>query len=343
MNDQIERALATLADRGNDPGAAQVWARANADAPRRRRRTQVRAGAAGVAAVLVASFLVFALSAKSSGSQHVVVSEPPSPTAPTTSPAPVVSKVAIAFTLDNAIWTMEPDGSDVHRVTPLGCCSVSAWNPAHTELAVDYSGQLTIIRPDGTRVKSFDATTIFPPAWSPDGTQIAFALSPPGGSNGGPIEVVDVAGSSTTAHVLANVFAGAVSWSPDGTQIAYTSLDEPLHIEILTIATGESDPLHSHPRLSGEQFGPAWSRDGRIAFSTGNAIDSIRADGRNLRSIYDCQQKICDIVGPAWSPGDPSVIVFAQGSGAEPHLALLDVSAGVVHNIGPPGAQLPSW
>ena len=63
MNDQIERALATLADRGNDPGAAQVWARANADAPRRRRRTQVRAGAAGVAAVLVASFLVFALSA----------------------------------------------------------------------------------------------------------------------------------------------------------------------------------------------------------------------------------------------------------------------------------------
>ncbi|MFL5495060.1 MAG: hypothetical protein ACJ8DC_11815 [Gemmatimonadales bacterium] len=60
------------------------------------------------------------------------------------------------------------------------------------------------------------------PAWSPDGTRIAFVNSPAGSFFGpGSLHVVDVDGSNQL-NVTPNDVVTEPTWSPDGTRIAYT-------------------------------------------------------------------------------------------------------------------------
>jgi Tol biopolymer transport system component len=344
MNGRVQQTLEAMAERGSDPGASVVWERARAAAPRRRhRRRRIRTTLVAAAAILVVVVVAGTLEARSSA-HHVVVSTPTTPatvtTGPSTSAAAVPSPDAIAFTRGLAIWSVEPSGNGLRRLTPAGCCSVSSWNPAHTELALDFNGQLTIMKPDGTRVNSFDATTIFPPAWSPDGKQIAFAASPAGGSNGGPIEVVDALGHDAP-RVLGDVFAGAVSWSPDGTQIAYTALNEPLHIEVLTISTGRSRRLESG--LAGEYYGPAWSRvSGRIAFASAGSIYDIRADGTDRRALVGCELVRCD--SPSWTADGRSIAFERTAPTEAPQVYVDDLATRRVRPVtfGTTAAQVPS-
>jgi WD40 repeat protein len=337
MNERLKQTLEAMANRGTDPGATTAWEQARAGAPARRRRRRIRTSLAVATAILVVAGVAVALGTRSSNPHRVVVATPT-----TNAVTPPPSTEAIAFTRDLAIWTIEPSGAGLHRLTPPGCCSVSSWNPAHTLLALDYNGQLTIMKPDGTRLNSFDATTIFPPAWSPDGKQIAFAASPAGGSNGGPIEIVDAVGESAP-RVAGRVFAGAVSWSPDGNEIAFTALDEPLHIEVLTIASGKTRALTSTPGQ--EQHGPAWSHiTGRIAFASGDGIYDARAGGSDVRPIVSCPTPSCGITSPAWS-ADGKSIAFGRRAAGVAQLFLVDLATRDVRQLtfGASPALLPSW
>jgi hypothetical protein len=344
MNGRVQQTLEAMAERGSDPGASVVWERARAAAPRRRhRRRRIRTTLVAAAAILVVVVVAGTLEARSSA-HHVVVSTPTTPatvtTGPSTSAAAVPSPDAIAFTRGLAIWSVEPSGNGLRRLTPAGCCSVSSWNPAHTELALDFNGQLTIMKPDGTRVNSFDATTIFPPAWSPDGKQIAFAASPAGGSNGGPIEVVDALGHDAP-RVVADVFAGTVSWSPDGKQIVYTALNEPLHIEVLTISTGTSRPLATG--LGIESYWPSWSRtNGRIAFASAGGIYDIRADGTDRRALVTCEVVQCH--SPSWTADGKSIAFERTATGAPQQVYVVDLATRRARPLtfGTTAAQVPS-
>jgi WD40 repeat protein len=343
MNGRVEQTLEAMSERGSDPGASVVWERAQAAAPRRRqRRRRTRATLVAVAAIVVVVVVGGTLGTRSSA-HHVVVATPTThaaaTTAPTTGAGPGPSKHAIAFTRGLAIWSVEPSGKGLRRLTPAGCCSVSSWNPAHTELALDFNGQLTIMKPDGTRLNSFDATTLFPPAWSPDGKQIAFAASPAGEFNGGPIEVVDALGHDAP-RVVANVFAGTVSWSRDGKQIAYTLLNEPLHIEVLTISTGTSRVLTAGPGI--ESSWPSWSRtNGRIAFASGGSIYDVRADGTGRRTLVACDTVRCD--SPSLT-ADGKSIVFERTATGAPQVCIVDLATGRVRQLtfGSTAAQVPS-
>src|SRR6266568_2532565 len=83
----------------------------------------------------------------------------------------------------------------------------------------DYSYGLLMINPDGSGrtyvPHTGDANS---PAWSPDGTKIAFQ-----GENGGDydIYVVNADGSKRTELTFSSAFDGDPAWSPDGTQIAF--------------------------------------------------------------------------------------------------------------------------
>jgi eukaryotic-like serine/threonine-protein kinase len=76
---------------------------------------------------------------------------------------------------------------------------------------------LFTINPDGTELKSLLSERATEPAWSPDGTKIAFTIRDQ------EIAVVNADGSGrTTLTSSIDGSAAEPSWSPDGKKIAFT-------------------------------------------------------------------------------------------------------------------------
>jgi len=106
------------------------------------------------------------------------------------------------------------------------------------------------------------ASTPWRPAWSPDGSEIAFAMS-------GSIWKIRV-GDTVAYELTANrTHDSAPAWSPDGRWILYSTEDsQGVNLMLLNVATGESTVVTSGPEIHAD---PVWSPDGRrIAFVKGS-------------------------------------------------------------------------
>lgn len=155
------------------------------------------------------------------------------------------------------------------------------------------------------------------PAWSPDGSRIAFAstrsVGPP--HTDGHIFIMNADGTEQRRLVFDLSSAGSPAWSPDGTKIAFAGCCRP-GWDIYVI---NEDGTGLVQLTSDELFdsSPDWSPDGsRIVFGrdddgTGPKLPShglylISADGTGLRQLirgYGAQ--------PAWSPASTG-IAFAR-------------------------------
>jgi TolB protein len=195
--------------------------------------------------------------------------------------------------VEDAVWLARTDGTERRQVfTSDGGLARPSPSPDGSRIAFQYSDAATgssmiwLVNAGGTGAY---AITTQPhqapfvhtaPAWSPDGSKIAFAMGAPGNlqlatisAGGGPITAVTqpASGSDTEPH-----------WSPDGRSLAFVHATAPAQneIAIVDLATGQQRTL-----FTGNARTPAWSPTGQvIAFSArigGEAAELyvISADG----------------------------------------------------------------
>jgi Tol biopolymer transport system component len=143
------------------------------------------------------------------------------------------------------------------------------------------------------------------PAWSPDGTRIAFTSE----RDGNQIYTMNADGSGQTR--LTNNGGSEPAWSPDGTRIAFAS-NRDGNLEIYAMNADGSGQTRLTTAAAEDRV-PAWSPDGtRIAFMSrrdGNAeIYVMNADGSGQMRLTTNSR---DDSGPAWSE-DGQRIAFAS-------------------------------
>lgn len=203
-------------------------------------------------------------------------------------------------------------------------------------------------RPDGTRADNITAESLADetdPAWSPDGTMIAFVSNRGGNPD---IYVMTAEGANVTRLTNDPTGEYAPAWSPDGSRIVYASGTSGGCVSQYTLDCSTADlfvmntdgsdlGLEMRVRLtSGHDVDrhPTWSPDGsRIAFARValdvyyppgapippvNGIYLMNPDGAGLSRLtqppdtawLDGVQGVDD--WPEWSP-DGTKIVFARG------------------------------
>jgi Tol biopolymer transport system component len=174
------------------------------------------------------------------------------------------------------------------------------------------------------------------PAWSPDGSQIAFMSGcqlrswDPESTCG--IYVMNADGSDP--RNLTNNSAEDLSptWSPDGSQIAFAS-DRDGNSEIYVMNADGSDPRNLTNNSAGD-WTPVWSPDGsQIAFASqrdGNwDIYVMNADGSDPRALTTL--RTWDYLG-AWSP-DGSQIAYSSNRGSNYEIYVMNADGSDVRRL----------
>jgi Tol biopolymer transport system component len=169
--------------------------------------------------------------------------------------------------------------------------------------------EITLMRGDGTVLKKLtnDLSRDDNPAWSPDGSMIAFHYL-----NNNQIFVMNADGSKQ--HLLAKVKGGAnfPAWSRDGKQIAYNSWPDTLYagcdnVDIFIVNSDGSDirQVTNGPECD---FFPSFTPNGKILFIQYNTnairyaagdVFEINPDGTGMVKITDTSGQLA---GYALSP-----------------------------------------
>ncbi|MCC7451276.1 MAG: PD40 domain-containing protein [Anaerolineae bacterium] len=131
----------------------------------------------------------------------------------------------IAFQVGDAVYVMDQDGQNSHRILDKQAGSL-AWSPDGRqillEVRVNNTLELYVMNADGSSLRNLTNNTAddFSASWSPDGNHILFVSKRDGNLE---IYVMDTDGSNPRNLTHNDEIDVTPDWSPDGTYIAFTS------------------------------------------------------------------------------------------------------------------------
>ena len=218
---------------------------------------------------------------------------------------------------DEWLSVARPDGSEDRGVSgdlgwPPAEPNHPSWSPDGQRIAFDAGyGPKSIysVRVDGSdrRILITDAVQ---PAYSPDGTKLAYVEFHYGGGNTG-VFVANADGSDPhRVSSRAIRFDGwGPSWSPDGTLLALSTVASPEVVIVRVDGSGERVIADLGSRWV--RSAPQWSPDGSVVAFTQvpaayrpfrSSIAVARADGSGWRVIVTNRHSRRDLFSLAWRP-----------------------------------------
>ncbi len=213
-----------------------------------------------------------------------------------------------------AIYAMQTDGRDLIRLTtgPGDARQPALGREGTLAFVAESQVSQAMIRQMGNSGAGVeDLFAGWDPAWSTDGTRLAYTASLDGVGQ----VFVAAANSGTPVQVTGEeVYAGQPTWSPDGTRLACV-VEREGNEDIWVVALDGSEPR----RLTDDparDWAPAWSPDGsQLAFVSdrggSHQIYVMRADGSDVHPLTGFPQ---GAEAPAWSP-DGFQLVFVAYTG----------------------------
>jgi TolB protein len=232
------------------------------------------------------------------------------------------------------IYMINADGSGNIKVSNAGIgLNHHDWSPDGQRLAlVGYVNMNTtwsihVMNIDGsnlTRLTNESGVWDSEPAWSPDGTRIAFTRIYPAQNNRNELWLMDADGANQR---WIGVEGFAARWSPDGGRFIYTQGFSG-NSEVLVCRVDGSD-VQQLTHTGAFENNPCWSADGgRILFTSTrdggrSEIYVMNADGTQLVRLT---QNGNDEYSPKWSP-DGSLITFGSDVSAAEHWEIYIMNA----------------
>jgi len=248
--------------------------------------------------------------------------------------AELTGKIAVVRGGAVLVW----QGGSLKQLTWKERYEGPSWSPDSSRLAIvlrgDNHSDVVVLDEDGNQLDQlthfFSPVSVSRsvwarhPAWSPDGSKIAYCSDSSSTDLG--LWVMDADGSNKRLLVQPLGSGGLdwPSWSPDGTEIAFSAFIYPVsQIYTANVTAGVATPLTSQ---AGGAYDPAWSPDGRhIAYvareGDRNDIWVSNVDGTEATRITQTGSS----VSPAWSPdGQYLAYLTLYGKGFDLEAARLE-------------------
>ena len=202
---------------------------------------------------------------------------------------------------DYDLFVMNADGSVVTRLTHDTLATNPSWSPDGSQIAFGASGVggvpgqevgrtlIEIVDADGTGMHALtdpppDAEDSSP-AWSPDGTKLAFVRLTQ--DDGFQIYTANADGTGVTPVTSTPGFKSHPAWSPDGRTIAFAGSRQGEPSQIYTVDAGGGTPAELTDGAS-SNTSPVWIDGGtRIAytFQDGSELRTMNPDGSGITTV----------------------------------------------------------